>query len=400
MAPPADRAGFVPNSAAIKPVSLSSSARTVSPALATTVTPPRQHAPAAAPGLATQLAPQRQPNFYHSDASFGKGTGKVVVLFRSDLRLDDNPALSHAVEDAASVVPVYCFDPRHFGRTQHGFEKTGKYRARFLLESVADLRRSLQAKGSDLVVRVGKPEQVVPQLCRKLNARAVFLHREVVYEDQQVEAKLEKTLKEKNVEIKFFWSNTLYHDDDLPFDLQSMPDVYSDFREQVEKRGTIRTPLPIPESIPKMPAGVSAGEIPTLSALGIDDSPSRIPHSPTGVSSVTGGETEAKLRVANYVKESGRSSAENTPRSRVTAHLGADFSCRISPWLALGCISPRRIFDEMKKTTTGPQGLTRSSTYFELVWRDFFRCITFKYSCMRDSTKKGVSTRQRALARS
>lgn len=53
--------------------------------------------------------------------------GKVLVWFRSDLRVHDNPALTHALEEAGTVVPVYCFDPRQFGKTSFGFEKTGTW---------------------------------------------------------------------------------------------------------------------------------------------------------------------------------------------------------------------------------------------------------------------------------
>jgi deoxyribodipyrimidine photo-lyase len=35
-------------------------------------------------------------------------------------------------------------------------------RARFLLESVQDTKGSLQAIGSDLLVAVGKPEDIIP----------------------------------------------------------------------------------------------------------------------------------------------------------------------------------------------------------------------------------------------
>lgn len=392
-----DRAGFVGSaSASLSNLAISASAKTLRPSSATALAPVRTQVPVSTPSLNTQLAPARLAHNFHSGDSFGKGTGKVIVLFRSDLRLDDHPALSHAIEDAASVIPVFCFDPRHFGRTEHGFEKTGKYRARFLIESVEDLRKNLQARGSDLVVRMGKPEDVIPDLVKKIKCRSVFVHREVTYEEQQVEEALEKCLKNSGADLKTFWANTLFHEDDLPFDINNMPDVYSDFREKVEKSGTIRTPLPAPEKVSQIPKAISAGEIPTLSTLGIDDTP-RTMSTSAGVSAVTGGESEATQRVKAYVSESKRFEAEQSPRAKVTAHLGADFSCRISPWLALGCISPRRIFDEMKKASRRPENLLRSSTYFELVWRDFFRCITAKYSNKRSSAGSRSLPRRKAM---
>jgi hypothetical protein len=69
------------------------------------------------------------------------------------------------------------------------------------------------------------------------------------------------------------------------------------------------------------------------------------------------------------------------PAGRSAAvHLGADFSCKISPWLALGCVSPRRIHADLSERSAKAG---QTSTYFELIWRDFFRFITQKYALSR-----------------
>lgn len=294
------------------------------------------------------------------------------------------------------MIPLFCFDPRHFGRTPHGFDKTGKYRARFLIESVRALRDALRAKGCDLLVRLGRPEDVVVDVVAKAGARSVLLHGEVTYEDQMVERELEKALKKRGgVEMSCLWANTLYHRDDMPFPLSSMPDVYSDFREAVENNSKIQDPLPTPRELAPVPHHIEAGDIPSLADLGITDitgsaspvarlqKPKHAIHSHS-ISAVHGGEKEALARVATYVVDArcmeARAKSSNGSSSSASNHIGADFSCRISPWLALGCVSPRRIFKEMKEASSTPNQLIRSSTYFELVWRDFFRCITAKYS--------------------
>ncbi|NXN18582.1 CRYD protein, partial [Indicator maculatus] len=73
------------------------------------------------------------------------------------------------------------FDPRHYlGTHCYGFPKTGPHRLRFLLESVKDLRETLKKKGSTLVVRKGKPEDVVNDLITELGSvSAVAFHEEV-----------------------------------------------------------------------------------------------------------------------------------------------------------------------------------------------------------------------------
>ena len=46
--------------------------------------------------------------------------------------------------------------------TPWGNPKTGNYRSQFLLESVLDLKKSLRAADSDLVIKLGKPEEILP----------------------------------------------------------------------------------------------------------------------------------------------------------------------------------------------------------------------------------------------
>ena len=98
---------------------------------------------------------------------------RIVLWFRNDLRLTDNYIVSEAAKRIAAnkdieLVPVYCFDPRHFkpSKTSHGYSKTGAIRAKFMVEAVSDLRARLRAVGSDLVVRHEMPEAVLAGLMK------------------------------------------------------------------------------------------------------------------------------------------------------------------------------------------------------------------------------------------
>src|SRR5919202_2600429 len=60
--------------------------------------------------------------------------------------------------------------------------------------------------------------------------------------------------------------------------------------------------------------------------------------------------------------------------------LGEDYSSKFSAWLALGCLSPRLIYQEVKRHAA--ERVKNESTYwliFELIWRDFFRFIALRY---------------------
>ncbi|AES61765.1 putative (6-4)DNA photolyase [Medicago truncatula] len=340
------------------------------------------------------LIPHR-PNDPSSAAALRR---TAIVWFRNDLRVHDNEALNTANNESISVLPVYCFDPADYGKSSSGFDKTGPYRASFLIESVSDLRKNLKARGSDLVVRVGKPETVLVELAKEIGADAVYCHREVSHDEVKMEEKIEGKMKEENVEVKYFWGSTLYHVEDLPFGLEDMPSNYGGFRDRVQKL-EIRKTIEALDQLKGLPSrgDVQLGDIPTLMDLGLNPSATmsqdgkQVPNS-----SMTGGETEALQRLKRFAAECEAQSNKGFKDGAQDSIYGANFSCKISPWLAMGCLSPRAMFDELKKTASSAVSASSSKNdggssktgtnwlMFELLWRDFFRFITKKYS----STKK------------
>ena len=47
-----------------------------------------------------------------------------------------------AADNIKKVIAVYFFDPKLFQMDKFGFQKTAKYRAKFLLETIIDLRKN------------------------------------------------------------------------------------------------------------------------------------------------------------------------------------------------------------------------------------------------------------------
>uniref|UniRef100_A0A5B6ZEH1 Putative blue-light photoreceptor PHR2 n=1 Tax=Davidia involucrata TaxID=16924 RepID=A0A5B6ZEH1_DAVIN len=335
-----------------------------------------------------------------SDPSNATGIRRAsIVWFRNDLRVHDNECLNSANNESMSVLPVYCFDPRDYGKSSSGFDKTGPYRATFLVESVSDLRKNLQARGSDLVVRIGKPETVLIELAKAIGADAVYAHREVSNEEVKAEEKIEAAMKDEGVEVKSFWGSTLYHVDDLPFKLEEMPSNYGGFREKAQGL-EIRKTIAALDQLRELPArgDVERGEIPSLMDLGLNPSATLGQDGkPAANASLVGGETEALQRLTKFAAECQAQPRKGTKNDNNDSIYGANFSCKISPWLAMGCLSPRSMFDELKKSASrtisaasnqkdggsGPSDTGTNWLMYELLWRDFFRFITKKYSSAR-----------------
>ena len=306
-------------------------------------------------------------------------TKHLLIWYRNDLRIHDHEALYRAVSKDAKknrvfreIVPVYCFDPRHFGKTPYGFAKTGPFRAQFLLESVADLRNSLRAIGSDLIIRQGKPEEILPQLVKELNITDIYCSKEITSEEVAVETALAKALKPLGVSLTCFWGHTLFHPDDLPFEISQIPEVFTQFRKQVEKSSTVQPSFPTPKALPPI-SGVEIGELPKLSEFGLE-APK---FDSRAVMKFKGGETEGIQRIQQYFWEQNCLQSYKETRNGM---LGADYSSKFSPWLAMGCLSPRYIYEQVQDYEY--RRIKNDSTYwlvFELLWRDYFRFICGKH---------------------
>lgn len=120
----------------------------------------------------------------------------VLFWFRNDLRLHDNEAFLKATQKG-NVVPVYVIDTRLLKNTFLGFKRTGVFRVKFLLESLADLKGKLQSMGSDLIVKVGIPENELFELAVKYDVQDVFTSKEVTQEETTVEAEFSKDLSRR-----------------------------------------------------------------------------------------------------------------------------------------------------------------------------------------------------------
>jgi deoxyribodipyrimidine photo-lyase len=298
---------------------------------------------------------------------------RVIVWFRQDLRLHDNEALFEAIRQSKEVIPVFVLDERQiFGKTSFDFPKIGKFRMKFLLESIQDLRLNLKKLGSDLIVRVGHTENILINIANQTKATAIYCNRERTEEEVKVQDNLEKLLWQEGKELLYFRGKMLYYTADLPFPVTHTPDIFSQFRKEVERIIPVRDPFPAPvKQFQPISVPINAGDIPTMEKLGFIDVDN------IDKSGFEGGETAALKRLHDYLWET-----EGILKYKETRNgmLGRNFSSRFSAWLAMGCLSPKIIYHEIRRFEK--ERMANESTYwliFELLWRDFFRLMGKKY---------------------
>jgi deoxyribodipyrimidine photo-lyase len=295
----------------------------------------------------------------------------IIYWFRNDLRLHDNEGLSKAAE-AGTVIPVYIFDTSNFQKNHLKFPRTGSFRAKFLIESVIDLKQNLHKIGSDLVIRVGNPVEILHQMAIELNASAIYASKEVTQEETDIEATLTKNLKPENIDLELIWLCTLYHARDLPFQLNFLPNIFTEFRKQLEKVTKVRKTFDTIDSLPAV-QDIDLGKMPTLQDLGLEEPI----FDNRSVLNFKGGETEGLKHLDEYIWQKELLKSYKETRNGL---IGSDYSSKLSAWLNLGCISPRKIYEEVKKYEV--EKIANDSTYwlvFELIWRDYFIFVALKF---------------------
>lgn len=294
-----------------------------------------------------------------------------LIWFRNDLRTIDNHSLYNACRENEKVIGVYCLDPRHFETTQYGFKKTEKFRTQFLLETLAELQQNLVEKNISLLVYYGYPEQLIPEIAAKYQIDTIYCQKEWTQEEVDVATEVRNLIPAVN--WKTFYDQFLFHPDDVPYeDWEKIPEVFTEFRKQLEKKIRVRPTV----SISAKPIANLIEEktnIPTLEDLGFDEfkQPNKTAFP------FKGGENQAKKRIKDYFWDTKKLAVYKKTRNGL---VGKDYSSKLSAWLANGSISARTIYWEVQQFEK--KVVKNEDTYwliFELIWRDYFKYISLKH---------------------
>jgi deoxyribodipyrimidine photo-lyase len=272
-----------------------------------------------------------------------------LFWFRNDLRLDDNPALAaHAGGDR--LLCLYCW-PR--SRPWCNVSGLGAQRTRFLLETLARLQQELRARGQELLVLREAPEVCLPRLIEQYRISRVGVARTPgVFE----RAEVEQVVRTAGVPVRVHDGNTLFSAAELPFAADRVPPHYTPFREQVEA-----VPLAAPVAVPTLPPPPTG-----VPRVAVEQPACRA--DPAFV--VYGGTAPGMERLERWLFQ-----RRAVARYRETRNAleGLDATSRLSPWLANGSLSVRRVAEQLRayERRHGADASTRH-LYREFLWREFF----------------------------
>ena len=277
----------------------------------------------------------------------------AIVWLRRDLRLHDHPAFRAAIADNERLVPCFCFDDRLVG----GRHASGP-RTQFLLECLADLDRSLRARGSGLVLRYGSPKRELPALARRSGATEIHVTDDVSRFARRRDKRVERALGDQRVPL--IRHPGLAAVEDLAGITTKAGTPYTVFSpfERAWLDAPRRELHSVPRSLPALPSRLRKGRLPGLRSLGLrQDVEDPAP----------GGESEARRRLSFFLRDGVNRYA--TGRDS----LGGDGTSRLSPYLRFGCISPREVEARLGRGA-GARELRR-----QLAWRDFYQQVLLHF---------------------
>lgn len=291
-----------------------------------------------------------------------------LVWFRNNMRVEDNSSLTKAINESDNVIGFINIDPKIFISTKYGFKKTEKYRAKFLLETISDLKSQLEILNISLIITHRDFGQSINEIIDQYGITNIYTQTEWT-RDELIE---ESFIPDEINLIKDF-DQFLFSPNDVRSLYDNIPRGFSNFRKKCEKYLSVNDTLSIPKSLNSDNKISIEYPIPSLSDLGFKD----FEVHKDSVFRFKGGEKNAKNRIRNYFFET-----RNVSKYKLTRNglIGEDYSSKFSPWLANGSVSAKYIFKSLKEYEKEVE--KNDSTYwlyFELIWRDFFKYVSMQH---------------------
>ena len=263
-----------------------------------------------------------------------------LLWLRQDLRLHDQPALAAAMEEGA-VVPVYVLDdetPREW--------RIGGAQRWWLHHSLRSLDDALKAKGSRLILRRGRADQVLRDLADEVGAERIHALRHYEPWWRNAAAALGEGLCLHD-------GNHLAHIEDVRTGAGKPYRIYSAFWRALQPMLPPDDPLPAPDAIPAPDRWPASDELADWALL-----PTKPDWSTEFGPDWTPGEAEAQRKAAAFAeKVDAYEEHRNLPAEEGTS--------RLSPHLHFGEVSPRTVWGAVHGHPDA------AKFHKELAWRDF-----------------------------
>jgi deoxyribodipyrimidine photo-lyase len=278
-----------------------------------------------------------------------------VYIFHRALRLDDNLGLLRALKEMDEIMPVFIFTPEQI-------TSANKYRSpwalKFMFDALADLDRSLRARGSRLWMFYGHQPAVVSALLKADHEiKAVYMNMDYTPYAMARQEALGKVAKSHGAALVVTEDYLLHGVHDV---LNSSGHAYSVFASYYEVAA--KREIPKPRACRATNFMPSAHRAPNAMSISLSDARSRadmnLPSEGWPATRAHG------LKKIAEIKHHARYAVQRDTLERATTHL--------SPYLKFGVVSAREVYHRVVALFGKKHELIR-----QMHFRDFYTGLSF-----------------------
>ncbi len=294
------------------------------------------------------------------------GDSPIVVWFRRDLRLADNPALHAAAKTGQPIIPLFIWSPE-----EEAAWAPGEASQWWLHHSLTALGKAIEGKGSRLIIRTGPSAATLEKLRSETGATAVYWNR--LYEPAiiQRDTQIKKDLKQTDVEVRSFNHALLFEPHQIKNKSGNPFQVFTPFWKNCLTQNEPAEPLPTPAkwtSPSSWPTSDSVDNLQLLPTINWDAA---------FYDEWTPGEAGAQVQLGDFQQQAmaGYKEDRDWPAVKGTS--------RLSPHLHFGEIGPRQIWHQLQEVMAGnaQKGLIQGAEFYlrEVGWREFAHHLLFHF---------------------
>ncbi|NQZ00270.1 MAG: DASH family cryptochrome [Bdellovibrionales bacterium] len=274
---------------------------------------------------------------------------KTLYWLRNDLRIHDNRSLLLACSDSTHLDLIFC--------QNKSLKQAGPARRNYTYQTLLALQESLGNLGQHLHLH---SESILHFLNQNSQFDRIICTASYNSIGRAEEAEIEGWCRQNGKAFETVDQLPLYLKRQLPFEIGKLKS-FTPFRKKIEAGPGPEECVPTPEQLPPP-------QLPEQMNFDLQSEP---------VENHEAGELAGFQRLDHYLWGS---QAALTYKQTRNGMIEFDDSTKLSPFLALGSLSPRLVYHRLKKFEA--EVTENESTYwiyFELLWRDFFKFYALKH---------------------
>jgi deoxyribodipyrimidine photo-lyase len=278
-----------------------------------------------------------------------------LFIFHRDFRITDNVGLLEASSQCKRVYTCFIFTPEQVG-------KSNDYRSdnaiQFMIESLEDLRKSIQSKNGELIILHGEHKKCIANAINTLNINCVFFNKDYSPYAVQRDNEIIEYCNRHQIKCLPQSDYYLYEPGTVLNGSGGFYKKFTPFYEQVLK---IEIKKPNKRTI----TNLSKTTLEIDNSITLRDAFSKFTHNNDTIA-VNGGRYRAKQILTRTLVTQANYSSERDFLFNPTSGLSAP--------IKFGCISVREVYDAFKQKFGAKSDIIR-----QLIWREFYAHVLYGY---------------------